>query len=122
MRFNVSQQMKTLLTDYTDEIALAVSEVLEDVGREAAEELHTAGGFQGRKYRRSWDVKTEQQRTFESVIVHNKKHYRLTHLLEFGHAKAGGGRTRAFPHIAPVNEAAVEKAEKRIRAAVEQIG
>lgn len=47
-------------------------------------------------------------------MTYNAKHYRLTHLLEFGHAKQNGGRTRAFPHIAEVNDWAQEEVEKRM--------
>lgn len=118
MKFNVSQQMKDIFTDYTDEVKELVTEVLEEVGHEAASELKGAGSFKGKKYRSSWDTKVESSRTFDSVIVHNKKHYRLSHLLEFGHATRNGGRTRAFPHIAPVNEKAVRNAEKKIAKAI----
>ena len=121
MELNVSQQMKKILTDYTDEVKELVTEVLEEVGHEAAGELKTAGSFKGRKYRSGWDTTVETHRTFDSVTVHNKKKYRLTHLLEFGHACRGGGRTRAFPHIAPVNEKATKEAERKIIKKIEAL-
>lgn len=34
-----------------------------------------------------------------ATTVYNEKNYRLTHLLEYGHQKRGGGRTKAQPHI-----------------------
>lgn len=62
------------------------------------------------KYNASWKVtqtKTDK-RYHKQATIHNVKYYRLTHLLERGHALVGGGRTRAFPHIKPVADEAEE--------------
>lgn len=79
-----------------------------DTSKEAVQQLrkaHPAGsGEYGSwdKYNRGWTVKkTKRDKT---ATVHNATDYQLTHLLEKGHAKVNGGRTRAFPHIAPVAE------------------
>lgn len=50
-----------------------------------------------------------------SETIYNKTKYRLAHLLENGHAKLNGGRTRAFPHIAPVAEKAEDDLFKNIK-------
>lgn len=122
MKVNLSQQMKLILQDYTDDVKDIVRETLEEVGKEAASELKSSGSFKGTgKYKRGWDSTVETHRTFDSVIVHNKKKYRLTHLLEFGHAKRNGGRTRAFPHIAPANEKATKRAEREIIKKIEAL-
>lgn len=56
-------------------------------------------------YNSGWTKRKSGQKTKLKgiqAIIWNEKHYRLTHLLEKGHALANGGRARAFPHIAPV--------------------
>lgn len=121
MAFNLSQAMKGILTEYTDEVTKVVTDVIREVAEESADELHSAGTFEGHKYRAGWTSEVEQRRLFNSAVVYNKKHYRLTHLLEYGHAKVNGGRTRAFEHIAPINEKAQERAVKKLKEAIEAI-
>ena len=42
----------------------------------------------------------------------------LSHLLENGHAKRGGGRVQAIPHIKPAEQAGIEKLEEDIERAL----
>ncbi len=62
------------------------------------------------KYAKSWASKKTKE-TSDSIqyTVHSKNRYRLTHLLENGHAKRGGGRVRAIPHIAPAESKGAEQ-------------
>lgn len=125
MKTNLTEQMKDILDDYTDELMNTVVDVLGEVAEEAAEQLQQTSPKRrkhGGAYARSWSVKEEKNRTFTSEIVYNKKHYQLTHLLEFGHAIAGGGR-RVDPivHIEPVNARSEEEAVKRITEAIKRL-
>lgn len=59
-------------------------------------------GTKGGHYRTGWDVSVlyESNSTIR-VAIHNKKKPGLVHLLEHGHAKKNGGRTKALPHVEP---------------------
>lgn len=66
-------------------------------------------------YRKGWRVKKKGKK----YIVHNKTNYQLTHLLEHGHAKRGGGRTETRIHIAPAEEIFVREFLDRVERAIE---
>ncbi|MBT2736163.1 HK97 gp10 family phage protein [Bacillus sp. ISL-7] len=68
------------------------------------------------KYSKGWRVKEVGNK----MIVHNKTRYQLTHLLEKGHAKTGGGRVPAKVHIAPAEEKAVNEFLDRVEQAIKQ--
>lgn len=66
-------------------------------------------------YADSWAVKkTTESSTAYSVTVHSQNRYQLAHLLEFGHAKRGGGRTVAQPHLAAAEEFGAKQLESNI--------
>lgn len=61
-------------------------------------------------YKKSWTTKTTRENAnLLEMTIHSKDRYQLAHLLEKSHAKRGGGRTRAFPHIAPAEANGEEK-------------
>ena len=66
-------------------------------------------------YAKSWAVKTTKESANAlQVTVHSRNRYQIAHLLEHGHAKRGGGRVAARPHIAAAEEAGIEQLEREI--------
>lgn len=104
----------TILDDFETDCYQAVYLAIKETAEEVVQMLKSAGDFRGNKYRKSWKAEVTQRRLYTSAVVHNVKHYRLTHLLEFGHAKQNGGRVRAFPHIEPINEKTGEMFEDKL--------
>jgi len=62
------------------------------------------------KYAKSWSAKKTKE-TSDSIeyTVHSRNRYQIAHLLENGHAKRGGGRVAAIPHIAPAEKVGEEQ-------------
>lgn len=114
-----------------DQMASAIMEGLQDYADLATDDLKTAVKKAGTtvrkqiqatapsdtgKYAKSWSVKsTKETSNSLEVTVYSKNRYQLAHLLEYGHAKRGSGRTKAQPHIAPAEEAAISQLERDIK-------
>lgn len=106
-----AKEIQRTLEEFMDVTEEDVQTAIEQTGSEAVNELQAAappgsGKYQSwAQYNRGWGKTKEfKKRGKSTVIVHNRRRYQLTHLLEKGHALKGGGRARAFPHIAPVAE------------------
>ena len=107
------------LQEYADLATEDMKAAVKKAGNKAKSDVQAGGPVKTGKYKKSWAVKTTKENAnVMEVTVHSRNRYQLAHLLEFGHAKRGGGRTRAFPHIAPAEEAAAELLEREVEAAL----
>lgn len=119
----LQKYLQDIIEDYEEEVKDTIKEALPKVGKETVKELKKTSPRDRGKYRTGWKSKIEVDRFGNKLIVYNDKHYRLTHLLEKGHAKVSGGRTsgttEAIEHIKPAQDKAVEKVVKEIRRRLE---
>ena len=117
----LSDEIAKLLSEYETEIVKNADACGKAVANAAAKQLRQTSPKRTGKYAKSWGVTREDGGLGENAkyIIHNKKRYRLTHLLEHGHVKANGKRTRAIPHIKPVEEQVIREYEKQVREAIE---
>jgi hypothetical protein len=129
MRISVdelSKAIETAVSDYIGVTEEAAAKGCKETADKACEELHTATPPGAERYG-SWDAynndwmvtEDKKKKRGVSYIVHNRNHYRLAHLLEKGHAIKGGGRARAFPHIAPIANKAEEELLDNIKKNIE---
>ena len=107
------------LQEYADLATEDLKAAVKKAGNEAKKDIQANAPQDTGAYKKSWAVKTTRETSNAmEVTVHSRNRYQLTHLLEFGHAKRGGGRTRAFPHIAPAEQRAAQLLEREVEAAL----
>jgi hypothetical protein len=107
------------LQEYADLATDDLKKAVKKAGDEAKKDIQNNAPVKTGAYKKSWTVKTTKETSNAmEVVVHSKNRYQLAHLLEFGHAKRGGGRTKAIPHIAPAEQRAAELLEREVEAAL----
>ena len=93
-----------------------LKETVREVGKETKEVVEENAPVKSGDYRKSWAVKVVNESADSlHLVVHSKDSYLLTHLLEFGHAKRGGGRTKAIPHIGVAEEKGIQLLEEKVK-------
>ena len=109
---DLSKAILDTLTEYVEDVEEIVVKKTDLTIKEAKQEISTISPRGARKeYANSWATGTRKKGIHKySKVVYNKDHYRLTHLLEFGHVtRDGATRTIAQPHIRPTEEKYKEK-------------
>lgn len=108
------------LEEYAELATDVMKKEIQETGKIVKQQIEQTAPRKSGRYAKSWAVKktAETSSTLE-VTVHSRNRYMLTHLLENGHAKRGGGRVRAIPHIAPAEEMGIKELEERIERALQ---
>ena len=121
----LSDAIRDIIEDYYDEVDEGAEELIVRTADECKNEIQSYCQSKGWKdYSKGWNVKQELRGKGSECIIHNRKHYRLIHLLENGHDIVHEGRVvgvaSAFPHVKPAEERAVRKIEKGIKKVIQK--
>ena len=111
----ISRELQRYSNLVTEEMETAKTEVAKDL----VDELKSVSAPytpRTKAYNKGWRIK----KAGKKLVVHNKTDYQITHLLEHGHAKAGGGRVPAKVHIAPAEQKAMEQFVEKVERALRQ--
>ena len=104
---------------YTEDVSEAIDQAARDTAKAMAQDLRETSPKDTGEYAKGW---THRKEAPASYRVYNKKKPQLTHLLEHGHAKAGGGRVEGIPHIKPAQDRYVPEFEKKVQQILERGG
>ena len=114
------------LAEYSQDVVEKVNVSSEKVGKAAVKQLKRTSPRRpppiGGKYAKSWTMKTEPEvgQPHKRIVHVKAPHYRLTHLLEYGHAKVGGGRVEGRPHIRPAEEQVIKDFVSEVEEAIKR--
>ncbi len=103
------------LDDYAKLITEDMKKAVKKAGTSIKKEIQANAPKDSGAYAKSWSVKNMKENSHAlELTVYSRNRYQLAHLLEFGHAKRGGGRVPGRAHIAPAEEAGVKQLEAEI--------
>ena len=112
---NLSNEILQGLKEYANLATDDLKKSIRKAGNTVRKEIAISAPKDTGAYAKSWSVKkTKETSNTLELTVHSKNRYQLAHLLEHGHAKRGGGRVAAKPHIAKAEQNAIETLESEI--------
>ena len=121
-RCTVSQMADVImegLEEYAQLAADDMKKAVKKAGAQARKDIQENAPVKNGVYAKSWAAKTTKETANAMEIVVSVSYTHLTlPTLEFGHALRKGGRTRAFPHIAPAEERAAQTLEREVEKAL----
>lgn len=109
----LSEAINQMLEETLAENEEALREHVKDACKVAKSDLRSNSPKKSGDYAKGWAYAIEDsaEGAYKGT-VYNATNYQLTHLLEKGHAKRGGGRVEGIPHIEPAFEDARETMEE----------
>lgn len=125
----LAAEVNRVLDRYSEVTYEELQRVTDRISKETVANLKATSPKDTGAYAKAWtssrDPWLKRKGSYGRVAHVKAPHYRLTHLLEFGHDIVRGGRrvgrTAAQPHIAPASEKAVRDFERELLQGIEGI-
>lgn len=117
-RVRVDQMADALaqtMVEYADLSNEVMKECVTEVSQAVKKDIQAGAPVKTGKYKKSWAAKKVLENANSlTMSVHSRDRYQIAHLLEHGHAKRGGGRVRAMPHIVPAEQRGAQELAAKI--------
>ncbi len=101
---NLYKEIAAVISTYTNEITEGLEATKLETAKNVVKILKDSSPKDTGGYAKGWRI----SKVGTAQVIHNKTKYQLTHLLEHGHVKVGGGRVGGKVHIRPAEEKAIE--------------
>ena len=112
------------MLEYTEELEEAIPDIVDDTADAMVKEIRASAPKRTGDYAKGWTSRKLGERTRSkegyAKLVCNPKRYSIAHLVEYGHAKRGGGRVTGKPHIRPACDRLLPEFERKIEEAVKR--
>lgn len=117
---SMAEEIASIMAGYAADVSTDLKKETRKVAKDTVNELKiTSPEGKGSKkghYKDGWTSKVETERSDSiGIKIYNRKKPGLTHLLEKGHAKKGGGRVEGIKHIEPAEQKAIKSYENSLK-------
>ncbi|MCI9576620.1 MAG: HK97 gp10 family phage protein [Clostridiales bacterium] len=118
---DLTKSVMKALESYSAELMDGVKQDVKTVVNGCLERIRQNSPVRTGDYKKGWTDRIAFQNDQDiRMKIYNKTDYQLTHLLEHGHARFGGGRVPGKPHIRPASEWAEQQLMKKVEARVKK--
>ena len=108
------------LAEYADLATVDMKAAVKKAGNTVKKQIQSTAPKDTGAYSKSWSMKnTKETSKSLEVTVYSRNRYQLAHLLEFGHAKRGGGRVAGRSPNAPAEEGGIKGLESDVERGLE---
>ena len=123
----LAAELNAIMQQYVDVTDEALKKATDETAKETVKQLKRTSPKDTGAYANAWTQSKNpymkgRQGEYGKIVHVKAPHYRLTHLLEYGHATRNGGRTAAQPHIRPAADWAVSEFESDLIAKIRNGG
>lgn len=119
---DLATEIAKTIQAYTEDVSAGIEKELDQTSKQITKAIAAKSPKDKGEYEKGWTRKKTVSGGQVTYTIYNKKRGSIAHLLEFGHAKRGGGRVSGKPHIRPSYDQEVPAMEQRINTIIQNGG
>lgn len=119
---NLADEIVSAVREYTEDVTAGIERELDTTSKKMTKDISNSSPRKTGGYAKGWKRKKISLGGQVTYVIYNRKRGSIAHLLEFGHAKRGGGRVTGKPHIRTNYDRTEPDMMRRIKAIIKNGG